>query len=128
MLSLIRQIKIRAMKKYILLLFVLMFSFSVFATSFDEGSQNEKERIEAQLKIYPNPVKNNQVTVALETESFTEIRLISIIGKEIVKEQYDFPLHKATLKLNDVPNGIYIMQIKTEDQQTIAKKLLVSRP
>lgn len=115
------------MKKYILLLFIQLFSFSVFAASFNEGLQNEKERIEASLKVYPNPVKNNQVTVSLDSESFIEIRLISIIGKEIVKEKYDFPLHKTILKLNDVPNGIYIMQIKTDDQQVIAKKILVSK-
>ena len=116
------------MKQFILIIFSLLLSCSVFAGSFNEGFQKEKDQIETQLKVYPNPVKNNQVTISLETKSFVEIRLISIVGKEVVKEQYDFPIHKTTLKLNEVPNGIYILQIKTDDQNTIAKKILVSRP
>ena len=118
--------KIRAMKYFILFILSLMLSLPVFATSGD-NLQTQKEQIETELKIYPNPVKNNQLTISMETKTFVELRLLNIAGKEVVKEMYDFPLHKTVLRLSDTPNGIYILQLKTEDQQLIAKKVLVSK-
>lgn len=114
------------MKQIILFLIIVFLALPGWANSW-ENLQSEKEKIEAELKLYPNPVKNSQVTISLETKSFVEVRVISITGKEIIKKMYDFPLRKTVLRLNDVPNGIYILQLKTDDDKLIAKKLLVSK-
>ena len=88
---------------------------------------DEKQKTEAELKIYPNPVKNNQVTISFQTKEIAELRLVNITGKEVLKQEYVFPLQKAVLSLNEVPNGLYIVQIRTSEQQLISKKLMISR-
>lgn len=122
----ILNMKIWTMKQFILFIFILLLSFPVLA-GFPDSLQSQKEQIDAELKIYPNPVINSQVTISFETKTFVELRLVSITGKEIIKEKYDFPKHKTILHLQDVPNGIYILQIKTDNQLTIAKKIMISK-
>ncbi len=114
------------MKQFVLLLIVGILSFPIRAISSPDDLKTEEDK-EIELKIYPNPVRNNQVTVSLDEESFVELRLVNITGKEIMIKQFDAPLHKTVVRLYDVPNGIYIMQIKTDDQRLIAKKVSVSR-
>ena len=48
-------------------------------------------QLESELKIYPNPVKNNQVTLSFQTKEIAEIRLVNITGKEVMKKEYVFP-------------------------------------
>ncbi len=114
------------MKKIILALLVLI-HFSSFAAPAEDLQRSEKEAIEAELKLYPNPVKNDRVTLLFETHRISEIRFNDITGKEVIKEVYDFPVQKAVVQVNDLPNGIYIVQIKTGENRLIAKKLMVSR-
>lgn len=114
------------MKKIILALLVF-FHFSAFATAFEDLQRSEKEAIEADMKLYPNPVKNDRVTILFQTHRLSEIRINDITGKEVIKEVYDFPVKKAVIRVSDIPNGIYIVQIKTEENRLIAKKLMVSR-
>ena len=52
---------------------------------------------------------------------------MNITGKEVLRELLDFPEQKKTLKLNNIPNGIYILQIKTTEDKVVAKKLMISR-
>ncbi|HPF50798.1 MAG TPA: T9SS type A sorting domain-containing protein [Draconibacterium sp.] len=114
------------MKQFILITLILLLQFPGFANS-GLSAEDEKQKIEAELKIYPNPVKNNQVTLSFQTKEISEVRLVNITGKEVVKQEYVFPLQKTVLTLNEVPNGLYIIQIKTSDQQLISKKLMISR-
>ena len=122
----ILNMKIWTMKQFILFIFILLLNFPVLA-GFSDSLQSQKEQIDAEIKIYPNPVINNQVTISFETKTFVGLRLVSITGKEIIKEKYDFPKYKTILRLQDVPNGIYILQIKTDNQLTIAKKIMISK-
>ncbi len=114
------------MKKIILVLFVFM-HFVSFANPVADTQRAEKEAIEAELKMYPNPAKNDRVTLAFESREISEIRFMNIIGKEVRKEVYDFPVQKAVIQINEIPNGIYIVQIKTSENLVIAKKLIVSK-
>lgn len=115
------------MKKYLLIVLALLLQISVFAQSGFNLSSDEKDKIEMELKIYPNPVKNNKVTISFESKQIAEVHFISITGKEVLKQVYDFPSNQATIFLNDIPNGLYILQIKTTEDRVIAKKLMISR-
>jgi hypothetical protein len=115
------------MKQLLLLLVIFTLPFQLIANTNWQDRLSEKEQIESELKIYPNPVKNNQVTIAFENWEMVEIRLVNITGKEVLRESSEFPVQKKTLKLNAVPNGIYILQIKTSQGHLISKKLMVSR-
>jgi hypothetical protein len=114
------------MKNSILILFVILHLTS-FANPAEDLQRTEKEAIAAALKIYPNPARNDRVTVSFQSPDIAEIRFMDITGKEVIKEIYDFPVQKAVVTINEIPNGIYIVQIKTTDNRVIAKKLMVSK-
>jgi len=114
------------MKKIILILFILL-NFVAFAEPYSNLSPTEKDTIETDLKMYPNPVKNDRVTISFQNREISEIRIMNITGKEVRKEMYDFPVQKAVLQINEIPNGIYIVQIKTSENLVVAKKLIVSK-
>lgn len=127
MLTLKRSKNGNRMKYILLFIFTLFISLNVFAqTSWDNASK-EKEQIESELKIYPNPSKNNKVTVELQSKEISEIHFINITGKEVMKELYDFPVQKSTIQINQLPNGIYILRIITSDKHMLTKKLMVSK-
>ncbi|MCK3685905.1 T9SS type A sorting domain-containing protein [Maribellus sp. YY47] len=114
--------------KYILpIIFTLFIYVTASAQNTWNSSLKEKEQIESELKVYPNPSKNNKVTVELQSKEIAEIHFINITGKEVMKEMYDFPVQKSTIQLNQLPNGIYILRIITSDQNTFTRKLMVSR-
>jgi hypothetical protein len=114
------------MKNSILILFVIL-HFISFANPAEDFQRAEKETIEAELKIYPNPARNDRVTISFQSPDISEIRFMDITGKEVIKEIYEFPTQKAVVKISEIPNGIYIVQIKTTQNRWIAKKLMVSK-
>ena len=115
------------MKHFLLVLLILLFQFPVLAEGNRRASSQEKEKIESELKVYPNPVKNNQVTISFQTREIAEVRFVSITGKEVLKKMYDFPVQKTSILLNEIPNGLYILQIKTSEDYQVAKKLMIAR-
>ena len=115
------------MKQFLLITLVLLLQFSGFANPGYISDEDEKQQLETELKIYPNPVKNNQVTLSFQTKEIAEVRLVNITGKEVMKKEYVFPLQKTVISLNEIPNGLYIAQIKTSEGQLISKKLMIAR-
>ncbi|MCY1721432.1 T9SS type A sorting domain-containing protein [Prolixibacteraceae bacterium Z1-6] len=115
------------MKKNILLIILLLLIYPAFAqTSWDE-SIYEKSKIETELQIYPNPCKNSKVTVDFKSHNIVSIKLTNITGKQVLFEEYEIPINKTQLLLNDIPNGVYIMQVITSNQISVVKKLIISR-
>jgi len=115
------------MKQFLLITLVLLLQFSGIANPGYISDEDEKQQLESELKIYPNPVKNNQVTLSFQTKEIAEIRLVNITGKEVMKKEYVFPLQKTVITLNEIPNGLYIAQIKTSEGQNISRKLMIAR-
>jgi len=115
------------MKKYILLVLFIPFSLPVLAQSNWNSPIVEKEKIEAELKIYPNPCKNSKVTVDLNSKEISEISLTNITGKQVFLKKYDFPTRKTQVQLREIPNGIYLIRVKTSENKVVVKKLMVSK-
>jgi len=115
------------MKHFLLVIFISFIWIGAFAQTSGNASLKEKEQIESELKLYPNPSRNNKVTVELQSKEISEIHFINITGKEVMKEMYDFPVQKSTIQINQLPNGVYILRIITSDDHTLTKKLMVSR-
>lgn len=115
------------MMKFILVILLFAFSFTAFSQNGWDNTITDKEKIESELKLYPNPCKNSKVTVDFQSKEITEIRLSNITGKQVLLKKYNFPTHKTQLLLNDIPNGMYLIQVKTSDNKTLVKKLMVSK-
>ncbi len=85
----------------------------------DEGNRNE-------LRVFPNPAQTKQITIDFQSTEISEIRLINIAGKELIAKTVDFGTTKYTLQLDEIPNGIYFLRVKTSENRIVVKKLVVS--
>jgi len=77
------------------------------------------------LKISPNPIKNNEVHVHTSgTFLVKEIRIYDILGKEVFSENVQSSEKKISLKAN-LSKGIYIIRMNTEENGSISKKIII---
>uniref|UniRef100_UPI003217D910 T9SS type A sorting domain-containing protein n=1 Tax=uncultured Draconibacterium sp. TaxID=1573823 RepID=UPI003217D910 len=116
------------MKKYILsILLGLLILPGLAQTAEWDSSFTEKSEIETELEIYPNPCKNNKITVDFNSNEISEIRLTNITGKQVLLRNFKTPTYKTQILLNEIPNGIYIIQVISSDKLKVVKKLIISR-
>ena len=80
-----------------------------------------------ELKIYPNPCKQEKVTIENSSNIISEISITNIAGKQVYLKKFITPEHKIQVELSELPNGIYLVKIKTTDEKQVVKKLIVSR-
>lgn len=117
------------MKKLILVLIIFLFYQTGFSQSNQANSFNpysEEFNISKELKIYPNPTNIQKVTIEFAAHEIAEITLTNIAGKEVFKESFTFPENKKEIRLDEISNGIYLIRIKTTDNNLVVKKLMVS--
>ena len=119
--------------KRIILLYIISFFYisgfsqnTVYKSSFLENTVQE-DNSEIQLKIYPNPCKQEKVTIELVSHEIAEVSLINIAGKEVMLKKFQLAENKKEIQLTDIPNGIYLIRIKTTDDQPVVKKLIIAR-
>ena len=120
------------MKTILLAITLMIFSLAGFSQSLSGGVSGvsnplQDEIVSSELKIYPNPCRENRVTIEFAAKLITEIRLINITGKEVYQKTFAYPENKKQIELAEIPNGIYIVRIKTDDQNLVAKKLMISK-
>ena len=113
------------MKKIILIILLSVFYFAGFAQEVNTEQNNQKEFSE--LKVYPNPCKTKKITVESNDSKITEINIVNIAGKQVLQKKFPSPENKKQLELTDVPDGIYLVRIKTDNDKLVVKKLIVSR-
>ncbi len=120
--------------KKIILLAILIFtlttsfgqSFQTINASWNAVSADENPAI-SEVKIYPNPCKGDVVTVEFNNREIKEIRLTNITGKEIFFKSYQLLENKKQIQVNNIPNGIYVIKIKTSEDKYVFKKLMISK-
>ncbi|MEM9337311.1 MAG: T9SS type A sorting domain-containing protein [Bacteroidota bacterium] len=78
--------------------------------------------LEEGFKIFPNPTKE-VVNVTFGRPLTGKIKLINLSGHVLIEEFVN--LHKATLDLTNLPNGIYIIYITGIDGATILEKTII---
>ncbi len=121
------------MRKIILFIFIITLSISGFSqnTAANNKSWNyisaDENTVNTEVKIYPNPAKGEFVTVEFTKREIKEISLTNITGKEVFLKTYPFAENKKQVQLNDIPNGIYFLKIKTTEDKIVIKKLMVSK-
>lgn len=121
------------MKQILLIITLLLFQFTsqsqVFtgnSPGWNNNSTIVTEKNQSELKIYPNPCKDKKVTVELNSDLLSEIRLINITGKEVYLKRLEIPVNRQQFEFINVPNGIYMVQLKTVDNKIVVKKLLIT--
>lgn len=119
------------MKRFLLITIFSSFLFAAFAGApgYFDGWQNDPVRIDStqnELKVYPNPAETGKVTLEMNTGEISEVRLINITGKEVIYRKMDFGTSKYELPLENIPSGIYFIRVKSFENKSIVKKLVVS--
>lgn len=83
----------------------------------------------SQLSVYPNPVSNNgTVSFKLEKNTETSIRIFDIRGqliKEINSGNLSVGKQNVAFNVSDLPNGTYIMQLKTANETKTTKFVVI---
>lgn len=120
------------MRKFLLTIFITAFTLSGFSQNLMGSTPSwsghiAEDNVLSELKIYPNPCKESKVTIEFSSKQITEVRLINIAGKDVLLKTFSYPENKKQIELEGIPNGIYIVRIKTDDQKLITKKLMVSK-
>jgi hypothetical protein len=121
------------MKQVLLIIVILIIQITGYSQEFSGNSSGwnnsivvESEKSQPELKIYPNPCKDKKVTLEFNADLLSEIRLVNIIGKEILIKRLEIPVTRVQLELTDIPNGIYMVQVKTTNERIVVKKLLIA--
>ncbi|MBA2406665.1 MAG: T9SS type A sorting domain-containing protein, partial [Chitinophagales bacterium] len=84
---------------------------------------------DTQISIYPNPSNGNFVIELLNSNSrFLLIEIVNVLGEKIysVAENLSSSNLKMKLDLENVTQGIYFIEIKTETYY-VKKKLLIEK-
>ena len=78
------------------------------------------------MKIYPNPTNNDIIIdTGNEDVKVVEIAIIDMTGKMITRKTLPPSSHQLVQLSNyDLIIGIYVVQISTDDGQTVSKELM----
>lgn len=88
-----------------------------------QGPLGITEKVVDLIKVYPNPVTNGELKIELPEMKAAGLKLIDLVG-HVVKEQQVAPTKLATLKLNELPAGVYILQV-TQGSYTFDRKVVI---
>ena len=91
------------------------------------ASRNADERldedIEKEFNIYPNPT-NGEFTIE-GTENAISVEVVDIQGRLVKENLLNVSgQNKLNLNLNEVPSGMYLVKIKTNDGRLLINKLM----
>ena len=69
------------------------------------------------MRIYPNPVNENFVTIISPVEGLKEIEVYSVTGRKLM----DTRTYKSTLNLSSFNSGIYMVKVTINGQSKVSK-------
>ncbi|AUC15126.1 hypothetical protein BTO06_08240 [Tenacibaculum sp. SZ-18] len=81
-------------------------------------------RILADVKAFPNPSYNGNITITTSKSNITEIKIFSILGKEVYSEKNPTLLNNR-LTIGSLTSGLYILKISSDVNFT-TKKIIIN--
>ena len=90
---------------------------------------HELDLISNNLKIYPQPatnVVNIQLNLQMDAP-FNKYQLYNNLGQLIREEELSFKNHIASIRVEDLANGVYFISISNLQNETITKKLVITK-
>lgn len=77
------------------------------------------------LKIYPNPVTGNNITIESTASSLLELHLLNIAGKEVYSNNFNTPVQKYRIIFDNTPEGVYLLKVILTDKSVKTMKVLI---
>ena len=78
-------------------------------------STTDNEKLD--MRIYPNPVNENFVTIISTVQGLKEIEVYSVTGRKLM----DTRTYKSTLNLSSFNSGIYMVKVTINGQSKVSK-------
>lgn len=88
---------------------------------FTAGTLNTSSFDKLGLSLYPNPVRNGQVSIKTNNNQPLQVAVFDVLGKRVISET----ISENTLDVSGLKAGIYLVQV-TENNITSTKKLIVN--
>lgn len=98
-----------------------MLSKMIYIAQVDDGALNIDKiaKDDTDIQVFPNPMRDY---VSIMGKNLLSAQIYALSGREVIRQElggYD----SATIDVNNLPNGVYIILVKTEDG-TASRKLL----
>ena len=81
-------------------------------------STTDNEKLD--MRIYPNPVNENFVTIISPVQGLKEIEVYSVTGRKLM----DTRTYKSTLNLSSFNSGIYMVKVTINGQSKVSKLVI----
>lgn len=108
----------KAIKYITVILISILATYYVQAKEFDDIKSSPNQ----EMKLYPNPVTDNQFTISSEIE-LVEIKVINVLGQQVYQQKvFNEKTYRVQLETNE--KGLYLVQIRTSDNHEITKRVL----
>jgi len=81
------------------------------------------------LRLFPNPAQDilqMQFTVDVENE-FKTIRIYNNLGQLLREEDLIFKNKTASIKTDDLRNGVYVLKLHSKSLQTVSRRFIINR-
>ena len=85
----------------------------------DSGLSNSDNDI-LDMKIYPNPVNDDFVSIISPLEGLKEIEVFSINGRKVI----DISTHKSKLDVSSLTSGFYMINVTINGQSGVSKLII----
>jgi len=78
-----------------------------------------------QITFSPNPVVNGQFTVSSTTD-IASLEVIAASGQVVITRRYDSRQSEVTVRINDVPTGVYFLKVFSISGQSVIRKIVIN--
>lgn len=76
------------------------------------------------VTILPNPVTNSQFTVNASF-AISSVQVVSVVGQTVYSSDFVTRSREIKVQLNDMPQGIYLVKIRSAENQSVVKKIIL---
>jgi len=88
------------------------------------GIRNNNDSETEGITVFPNPAENN-IVIESGDKGIEKITLFNYLGKKVEEVDCASHLKKNVLDVSKFPEGIYIIRIKSKDNQQLKEKLII---
>jgi hypothetical protein len=84
------------------------------------------EAANADINIYPVPVRENRFTIKCDRE-IAFVKITNIIGQDIFRAKYNNPQTITKIVLDNPKRGMYLVTIIFSDNVRVVKKIMIEQ-
>jgi len=101
------------------------FNLDEYVANYQKNDTSDFNIKSYDVKIYPNPVVNDQFTVKKGSENISSVEILNVIGQTIQMEENNDQKSEMLILLNKPEKGIYFVKIVFQNKKSIIKKVII---